>query len=119
MLDGQYNSQLKVIFQAIPKQRHTLLFSATITSAISQLHQVSVKKPYFFEDKSETATADNLEQKYVLCPVAVKDPYLVYVVKNFCERNSSSSVIIFAQTCRECQALSYMFKGLGIEVISW
>lgn len=73
----------------------------------------------------------------MLCPIAVKDAYLVsasilfcfstfylasipgfkvYVVKNYCERNENSSVIVFAQTCRECQALSYMFEALGFKV---
>ncbi|XGW08727.1 hypothetical protein V3C99_011218 [Haemonchus contortus] len=77
MLDGQYNEQLKTIFLSIPKQRRTLLFSATITSAITKLHTVTKKKPYFFEDKHDVATVDKLEQKFVLCPVAVKDAYLV------------------------------------------
>ncbi|PIO59474.1 DEAD/DEAH box helicase, partial [Teladorsagia circumcincta] len=77
--------------------------------------QVTVKKPYFFEDKQEVATVERLEQKFVLCPVAVKDAYLVYVVKNYCERNENSSVIVFAQTCRECQALAYMFDALGFK----
>ncbi|KAE9420831.1 hypothetical protein Angca_007195, partial [Angiostrongylus cantonensis] len=125
MLDGQYSDQLKSILFSLPKQRQTLLFSATITSAITKLHSVSVKKPYFFEDKQEVATVERLEQKFVLCPVAVKDAYLVrsyvfaskvYVVKNFCERNENSSVIVFAQTCRECQALVYMFDALGFKV---
>nr|CDJ96231.1 DNA RNA helicase domain containing protein [Haemonchus contortus] len=116
MLDGQYNEQLKTIFLSIPKQRRTLLFSATITSAITKLHTVTKKKPYFFEDKHDVATVEKLEQKFVLCPVAVKDAYLVYVVKNYCERNENSSVIVFAQTCRECQALAYMFDALGFKV---
>ncbi|KIH59116.1 DEAD/DEAH box helicase [Ancylostoma duodenale] len=77
MLDGQYSEQLKTTFLAIPKKRRTLLFSATITSALTKLHQVSVKKPYFFEDKQEIATVEHLEQRFVLCPVAVKDAYLV------------------------------------------
>lgn len=37
-------------------------------------------------------------------------------MKNYCERNENSSVIVFAQTCRECQALAYMFEGLGFKV---
>ncbi|VDP07059.1 unnamed protein product [Heligmosomoides polygyrus] len=77
LLDGQYSEQLKTIFMSIAKQRRTLLFSATITSAITKLHTVTEKKPYFFEDKQEIATVERLEQKYVLCPIAVKDAYLV------------------------------------------
>ncbi|VDK89499.1 unnamed protein product [Litomosoides sigmodontis] len=116
LLDGQYSTELKTILSFLPKQRQTLLFSATITSALSQLHQVSIKKPYFFEDKSEIATVDKLEQKYVLCPCAVKDAYLVYVVKNFHEKYPDSLILIFSHTCRECQALAIMFHGLGFQV---
>uniref|UniRef100_A0A914DQE4 RNA helicase n=1 Tax=Acrobeloides nanus TaxID=290746 RepID=A0A914DQE4_9BILA len=116
LLDGQYALQLKTIFQAVPKQRQTLLFSATLTSALSQLHQVSIHKPYFFEDLSEVKTVDRLEQRYVLCPVSVKDAYLVYVVKNFYARRENSSILIFTHTCHECQALALMFRGLSFEV---
>ncbi|KAK0415305.1 hypothetical protein QR680_011882 [Steinernema hermaphroditum] len=116
MLDGQYGLQLKTIFGVLPKERQTLLFSATITSAINQLHQVSVRKPFFFEDKSEVATVEKLEQKYVLSPIGVKDAYLVYVVKNFYENRPNSSILVFSQTCRECQALALMFNGLGFDV---
>ncbi|VDN59463.1 unnamed protein product [Dracunculus medinensis] len=116
LLDGQYSVELKTILSSLPRKRQTLLFSATITSALSQLHQVSVKKPYFFEDKSEIATVEKLDQKYVLCPQAVKDAYLVYVVKNFYENRPESSILIFSQTCRECQALAIMFNGLGFQV---
>jgi ATP-dependent RNA helicase DDX49/DBP8 len=79
----------------VPKQRQTLLFSATITDALNKLHQVnfiyfkfnsilskvSVRKPFFFEEKDDIKTVDQLEQRFVLCPRAVKDAYLVYVVK--------------------------------------
>ncbi|CAP24509.1 Protein CBG03667 [Caenorhabditis briggsae] len=118
MLEGQYNDQLKPIFQSIPEKRQTLLLSATITQNINTLHKVSTRKPYFFEDKGkdDETTVDRLEQKFVVCPVAVKDAYLVYVVKNYSEKNPKSSVMIFAQTCRECQALAYMFEGLGFRV---
>uniref|UniRef100_A0A7E4USL3 RNA helicase n=1 Tax=Panagrellus redivivus TaxID=6233 RepID=A0A7E4USL3_PANRE len=115
MLDGPYGPELAVIFKALPKKRQTLLFSATITSALTQLHQVSVSKPYFFEDVDEVKTVEKLEQRFVLCPVSVKDAYLVYVVKSFYESRSDRSILIFAQTCRECQALALMFQKLGFQ----
>uniref|UniRef100_A0A914UN69 RNA helicase n=1 Tax=Plectus sambesii TaxID=2011161 RepID=A0A914UN69_9BILA len=116
LLDGQYGDQLADIFGFLPKKRQTLLFSATITDALSQLHQVSVKKPFFYEDPSEIATVERLDQQYVLCPLAVKDAYLVYVVKNFHEKRPESSILVFSHTCRECQAVAVMFKGLGFNV---
>uniref|UniRef100_A0AC35UCT3 RNA helicase n=1 Tax=Rhabditophanes sp. KR3021 TaxID=114890 RepID=A0AC35UCT3_9BILA len=118
LLDGQYTAQLKSIFSVLPKDRQTLLFSATITSALTKLHDVSVHKPYLFEDKDEIKTVDNLTQKFILCPVAVKDAYLVYVVKNYVEKNEEGSVLIFTHTCKEAQALSIMFTALGFSVNS-
>ncbi|VDK25885.1 unnamed protein product [Anisakis simplex] len=53
-----------------------------------------------------------------MCPFAVKDAYLVYVVKNFHENRPTSSILIFSQTCRECQALAIMFTGLGFQQLS-
>uniref|UniRef100_A0A0N5A9Z4 RNA helicase n=1 Tax=Syphacia muris TaxID=451379 RepID=A0A0N5A9Z4_9BILA len=111
ILEGQYADSLRNILQALPKKRQTLLFSATITSALSHLRQVSLKEPYFFEDKSEIATVDKLDQKYVLCPCAVKDAYLV-----FHQRHPNSAILIFSHTCKECQALAIMFAGLGFQV---
>jgi len=82
LLDGQYGDQLKTIFSALPKQRQTLLFSATITDALTELKQLALRKPHFWEDPavSETVIVANLEQSYVLCPVEVKDAFLVYAV---------------------------------------
>lgn len=102
----------------VPKQRQTLLFSATLTSALSQLHQVSVRKPYFYrEAEDDSITVDRLDQRFVICPRAVRDVYLVYVVKNFCAKRNESSVIVFAASCRECHALSLTFKAMGFEVL--
>ncbi|KAF8362953.1 hypothetical protein PRIPAC_89876 [Pristionchus pacificus] len=116
LLDGQYAIQMKTVMGALPRKRQTLLFSATITSALSQLHQVSIRKPFFFEDTSDVATVEKLDQKYVICPQAVKDAYVVYVVRECIDRRPDSSIIIFAHTCRECQALAHMFAALGFSV---
>ncbi|KAL3089491.1 hypothetical protein niasHS_006875 [Heterodera schachtii] len=118
MLDDQYASQLKVIFNALPSQRQTLLFSATLTSALNRLNAVSVRKPFLFEEKDTVKTVDKLEQRFVLCPRSVKDAYLVFVVKEFYLRRDDTSILVFAKTCRECQALALMFKQLGFEVAS-
>lgn len=80
------------------------------------MFKVSIRKPFFFEDQSDIKTVDRLEQRYVLCPNGVKDAYLVHVVKNFYLKRETASILIFSQTCRECEALAIMFKELGFEV---
>ncbi|KAL7072106.1 hypothetical protein ACQ4LE_008771 [Meloidogyne hapla] len=116
LLDPAYALQLKNILESVPKQRQTLLFSATITDALDKLHQLSIRKPYFFEEKDQVQTVEGLEQRFVLCPRTFIDAYLVYVVKEFYTSRESSSILVFVKTCRECQTLALMFKKLGFEV---
>ncbi|VDP04489.1 unnamed protein product [Soboliphyme baturini] len=112
LLDGQYDNELKTIFEALPQKRQT----ATVTDAIARVKEIATSKPFFWQDESDVLTVDTLEQRYVLCPQDVKDAYLVYVVKMFHERNPRSAILIFCHTCHECQALCMMFKNLGFEV---
>lgn len=100
----------------LPKKRQTLLFSATINSALSKLHEVSVNKPFFYQDEQRTATADRLQQLYVLSPLGAKDAYLVHVVKTLFATRPDTSLIVFVRTCKECQMLAMLLKGLGFEV---
>ncbi|KRY59683.1 putative ATP-dependent RNA helicase DDX49 [Trichinella britovi] len=116
LLDGQYDLQLETIIEKLPKERQTLLFSATITDALCRLQELSVKKPFFWQEQSCTVTVDTLEQRYVLCPKSVKDAYVTYVVKLFTDKNPQSSVLIFSHSCYECQALTLMFADLGFKV---
>ncbi|KAI6206410.1 RNA helicase [Aphelenchoides besseyi] len=115
LLDGQYAVDLKTIVEHIPTKRQTLLFSATITSALSQLHQISVNKPFMFQDERSTVTADKLDQHYVLCPLGAKDSYVAHVVKMLFSRLENSLVLIFVRNCKECHILAVMLRGLGFE----
>ena len=45
-------------------------------------------------------TVDTLDQRYVLMPAAVKDAYLVHIVHEYLQKNSTSSVMIFTNTCK-------------------
>nr|CAD2205189.1 unnamed protein product [Meloidogyne enterolobii] len=106
----------RLLDPAYALQRQTLLFSATITDALDKLHQLSIRKPYFFEEKDQIQTVKGLEQSFVLCPHTFIDAYLVYIVKEFYTSRESSSILVFVKTCRECQTLALMFKKLGFEV---
>ncbi|KHJ47126.1 DEAD/DEAH box helicase [Trichuris suis] len=112
LLEGQYDLQLQIRIIASSFTD----FSATITDALSRVQEVSVKKPYFWQEESSTVTVDTLEQRYVLCPKDVKDAYVVYAVKLFTEKNPHTSVLIFSHSCYECQSLSLMFNDLGFRV---
>ncbi|CAL5340185.1 unnamed protein product [Camellia sinensis] len=49
VLDVGFEEELRVVFQCLPKNRHTLLFSATMTSDLQTLLELSANKAYFYE----------------------------------------------------------------------
>jgi ATP-dependent RNA helicase DDX49/DBP8 len=56
LLSDTFAEDLAVIFDTIPEKRQTLLFTATMTENILQLHDAqedSNKKPFIYQVKSE------------------------------------------------------------------
>ena len=102
LLGGHFDEQLSTIFQALPKERQSLLFSATITDALDKVKQVSNKDMFLWEstDDSGLATVKELDQRYVLCPKNVRDAFLVEVIRTFRAEDATGSIMIFTDTCK-------------------
>ena len=52
LLDPSFQDDLTVIFDALPRQRQTLLFSATLTESLENLKKLT-KEPFFWESKDK------------------------------------------------------------------
>lgn len=48
MLGGQFDNQIKTIFDALPKERQTLLFSATMTDTLEKVKMITKKNVSYF-----------------------------------------------------------------------
>lgn len=108
LLGGHFDDQIKTIFQALPKDRQNLFFSATITDTLEKLKNVTGKEVFLYEAPSEIATVENLEQHYVLCPKNVKDAYLVEVIRTY-RKDNDGNILIFTDTCRFLFYLQELF----------
>jgi len=64
MLDMGFYDQVVKIIKTLPKDRITLLFSATIPAEIRRLCSNHMKNPVSIEIESQTKTVDIIEQKY-------------------------------------------------------
>lgn len=99
VLDIGFEAELRVIFQYLPKDRQTLLFSATMTSNLQALHQLSANRAYFYEAYEGFKTVDTLKQQYVFIHKNVKDVYLLHILSQM-EDLGFRSAIVFASRCR-------------------
>lgn len=61
------------------------------------------------------ATVAELDQRFVLVPTLMKDPMLVYILRECAE---DKSVIIFTSTCRNCQVLAYTLRKIELQCVA-
>lgn len=110
--DGDFHDDLQVIIEKLPKQRQTLMFSATLSETISEAKEQASKEPFFWQspelnslDDDVVVIPDTLEQRYVLVPEDVKDGYLVHMVKVLLEEKmkATEQLVIFSKTCKSVQ----------------
>lgn len=99
VLDVGFEEELRAIFQCLPNNRQTLLFSATMTSNLQTLLELSANKAYFYEAYEGFKTVESLKQQYIFIPKNVKDVYLQYILSKL-EDLGVRSAIIFVSTCR-------------------
>ncbi|MGI6421345.1 MAG: DEAD/DEAH box helicase [Syntrophomonadaceae bacterium] len=64
MLDMGFLDQVQRIIQTLPKNRVTLLFSATIPAEIRNICSKYMKNPTIIEIESPTMTVDTIQQRY-------------------------------------------------------
>ncbi|XP_068591040.1 probable ATP-dependent RNA helicase DDX49 [Cebidichthys violaceus] len=113
-----FTKDLETIMGILPAKRQTLLFSATLTDTLHELKNIAMNKPFFWESTSETRTVEELDQRYILTPEKVKDAYLVHLIQTFTDEHDDWSIMIFTNTCKNCQILTMMLREFNFPTIS-
>ncbi|NXE26056.1 DDX49 helicase, partial [Ardeotis kori] len=115
---ADFTADLEVILEAVPARRQTLLFSATLTDTLNELKGLAANRPFFWEAASEVRTVDELDQRYLLVPEAIKDAYLVHLIQTFQDEHEDWSIIIFTKTCKDCQVLNMMLRKYSFRSVA-
>jgi ATP-dependent RNA helicase DDX49/DBP8 len=99
VVDANFEEDLKVIFDCLPKKRQTFLFSATMSDNLRSLLELSGSKSYFFEAYEGFKTVENLKQQYIHIPLDGKKLHVLYLLSKM-EEDNIRSTIVFVSTCR-------------------
>jgi len=110
MLDIGFLPDLQRILSYLPKQRQTLLFSATFSPEIRRLAESYLQDPLMVEVARPNATATNVEQ--VFYSVATEDKRRA-VMKLLKER-SITQALIFVNSKLGCARLARSFERDGL-----
>ena len=113
LLDMDFGPIIDKILKVIPKERRTMLFSATMSTKVKRLQRASLVNPVKVEVSSKYSTVSTLQQHYVFGPHARKEVNMITLVRNL----SGKSVIVFTNTVNDTIRLTLMLRALNIAAI--
>ncbi|XP_022749424.1 DEAD-box ATP-dependent RNA helicase 10-like isoform X2 [Durio zibethinus] len=113
LLNEDFEKALDDILNVIPRDRHTYLFSATMTKKVKKLQRACLRNPVKIEAASKYSTVDTLKQQYRFIPAKYKDCYLVYILTEM----SGCTSMVFTRTCDATRLLSFILRNLNIRAI--
>jgi len=115
MLNMGFREDIETIFQDIPEERQTVLFSATMPPAILALTKKLQRSPQIIEIDKSHATLEDIKQNYVEVPHSAK----VAALKAVIELYTPKRAIIFCNTKKMVDEISEMLnsRGIGAESI--
>lgn len=112
ILDMGFQKELNSIIEHLPKQRQTLLFSATQTKSVKQLARLNLKDPIYIsiDEESKTTTPENLVQSYIVCDLHDK----INILWSFLKSHLHYKIIVFFSTCKQTNYHYELFSQMKI-----
>lgn len=108
MLDMGFAPKIQQIFQSLPRERQTMLFSATLPPEIMKVATAHMKLPIRVEVAPSGTTAEKVTQEIFIIPKEAK----VRLVEKLLQQYSGST-LIFTRTKFGAKKLSRMVREMG------
>ena len=112
MLDMGFIDEIKRILRHVPRDRQTLLFSATFSHDVLNLSHQWTQDPVTVEIEPESVATDTVEQIGYL----VTDHEKLILIKNVLKQEEFQSVIIFANRRDSTRRLCEKLQKSGVKV---
>jgi len=108
MLDMGFAPQLKKILSFVPKDRQTMLFSATMPEKIAAIAHQHMKKPLRIEIARPGTTADKIDQEVFIVPNGEKLDLLKTLLDE-----QEGSVLVFSRTKHGAKKIADKIRKMG------
>ncbi|MCL4128044.1 UNVERIFIED_CONTAM: hypothetical protein GTU68_029909 [Idotea baltica] len=112
MLKLGFMDDLDVIFNAIPKERQTVLFSATLPNSIRDIATKHLKNPKHIKIANKTQTVSTIEQSHILVRADEKNS----AVARLLEVEEFDALIAFVRTKQATLDLASILEAKGYKV---
>ena len=110
IMDMGFQSTVDAIVEHLPKERQTLLFSATQTKKVSDLARLSLKDPEYVSvhEQASSATPSTLKQHYIITPL----PEKLDTLWSFIRANLKSKILVFLSSGKQVRFVYESFRHL-------
>lgn len=113
MLDMGFAPQIDIIIKALPKNRQSVMFSATMAPPVEKLAKTYLNNPKFVSVGQKETAPDALKQKVIITSVEKKEDLFID------ELNArKGSILVFAETQRRVEKLCYKLRDFGFQAES-
>ena len=114
MLDMGFLPDMKRVFALLPKQRQTLLFSATFSDEIRTLAASLLRDPAMVQVAVRNSTVEAVSQKVILVDRGRKSELLAHLVKD----NQWYQVLVFTRTKHGANRLAEYLNKHGVTALA-
>ncbi len=111
MLDMGFWPQIRRIFSALPRERQTMLFSATMLPEVSQLANQQLHDPVRVEIARSGQTAEGVTQRLFFADDKMKIPLILWLLGE-----EPGTVLIFTRTKHRADKLARIIANAGHKV---
>ncbi|KAG2605936.1 DEAD-box ATP-dependent RNA helicase 31-like [Panicum virgatum] len=119
LLDMGFRSDIEKIVAALPKQRQTLLFSATVPDEVRQVCHIAMKRDLEFVNtvpEGSEETHSQVKQMHLIAPLDKQFSILYGLLTDHISENVDYKVIVFCTTAKVTSLVAELLSELKLNV---
>ncbi len=111
LMDLGFMPQVRKIIACLPKQRQTIMFSATVDDRIERLAQEYLRKPVRVQVRQERLEPISIKQEFHRIKEGEKDNLLLQLV----QQEGVGSVLVFTRTRRKADTVARRLRDANVK----
>ncbi|PKP29918.1 MAG: RNA helicase, partial [Bacteroidetes bacterium HGW-Bacteroidetes-17] len=114
MLNLGFKEEMNRILALLPNKRQNLLFSATLSADLNNLHDILLQDPLVIKIISEDEDIELIDQSAYFVTDEKKGPLLRYIIKS----NKLYQVLVFTSMVHRADAVADKLRKNGIDAVA-
>jgi ATP-dependent RNA helicase RhlE len=111
MLNLGFKEEMNKILALLPKKRHNVLFSATLSKDIDNINQMLLNEPVVISIESAEASLDQINQLAYIASAEKKGPFLRQLI----DQRNMQQVLVFASSVQQVDAVVHKLRKNNID----